>query len=359
MLARTSVIIANLPFATKVRKLPPCPDGGTEIKHRTHASGDDVGASSSLIRRSKDRQNRPLQIIHRLDQIPVNASVSWPSAFLIDRSRGRRVGTAVAGGPPHRSVREELPHTAPALSRARNRWSGYGWRMRGTGDASLRRSIRSQVQRCLPRLAASSNRAEPETSHLVDELVQPAAVARNGMIVQPSPHDARQPAARFAQGSCIRLRSFSLIACERRTHAFRHREWRWEPSRPRRVRTLVREAEKVERLGPPLAASFSSFDRIAAELDQTRFPFVQLQAELGETYLKCVQARRRLAVVLETDHEVIRITYHNHIATAAVFPPPLDPQVEHVVQVHVRRAAVISPLLAAFLRSSSTIRRLH
>ena len=36
------------------------------------------------------------------------------------------VGTAVAGGPPHRSVREELPHTAPALSRARNRSLGYG-----------------------------------------------------------------------------------------------------------------------------------------------------------------------------------------------------------------------------------------
>ena len=27
------------------------------------------------------------------------------------------VGTAVAGGPPHRSVREELPHTAPTLGR--------------------------------------------------------------------------------------------------------------------------------------------------------------------------------------------------------------------------------------------------
>ena len=34
------------------------------------------------------------------------------------------VGTAVAGGPPHRSVREGLPHTAPALSRARNRTLG-------------------------------------------------------------------------------------------------------------------------------------------------------------------------------------------------------------------------------------------
>ena len=31
---------------------------------------------------------------------------------------GIAVGTSVTGGPPHRSVREELPHTAPALSRA-------------------------------------------------------------------------------------------------------------------------------------------------------------------------------------------------------------------------------------------------
>ena len=34
------------------------------------------------------------------------------------------VGIALSGDPPHRSVREELPHTAPALSRARNRSLG-------------------------------------------------------------------------------------------------------------------------------------------------------------------------------------------------------------------------------------------
>ena len=35
--------------------------------------------------------------------------------------KGIAVGIALSGDPPHRSVREELPHTAPALSRARNR----------------------------------------------------------------------------------------------------------------------------------------------------------------------------------------------------------------------------------------------
>jgi len=43
------------------------------------------------------------------------------------------VGIAIAGCPPHISVREELPHTDPASSRARNRVFGYGWMMRGRG----------------------------------------------------------------------------------------------------------------------------------------------------------------------------------------------------------------------------------
>ncbi len=43
---------------------------------------------------------------------------------LIVRNTRIAVGTAVTGGPPRRSVREELPHTALALSRARKRCSG-------------------------------------------------------------------------------------------------------------------------------------------------------------------------------------------------------------------------------------------
>ena len=46
---------------------------------------------------------------------------------------GIAVGTAIADRPPHRSVREVLPHTAPAASRARKRSFGYGWRILGCG----------------------------------------------------------------------------------------------------------------------------------------------------------------------------------------------------------------------------------
>ena len=36
------------------------------------------------------------------------------------------VGTGIAPRPPHRSVRAELPHTAPALSHDAKRSLGYG-----------------------------------------------------------------------------------------------------------------------------------------------------------------------------------------------------------------------------------------
>ena len=45
-----------------------------------------------------------------------------------DRQGVKRVavGTGIAPRPPHRSVRAELPHTAPALSHDAKRSLGYG-----------------------------------------------------------------------------------------------------------------------------------------------------------------------------------------------------------------------------------------
>jgi len=56
-----------------------------------------------------------------LHDISRHAIASGPPVATKDRGRAIAVGTAVAGSPPHRSVREELPHTALTLSLARNR----------------------------------------------------------------------------------------------------------------------------------------------------------------------------------------------------------------------------------------------
>jgi len=60
------------------------------------------------------------------------------------------VGTALSGGPPHRSRRAGLPHRALALGQTRRRSQGYGCRIRGSGNQqAMRRCIRSHVIRVL------------------------------------------------------------------------------------------------------------------------------------------------------------------------------------------------------------------
>jgi hypothetical protein len=177
---------------------------------------------------------------------------------------------------------------------------------------------------------------EPKTSYLVHETTNAVTVARDGMIVQPALHNAPQPTGRFAKWPVHAFTQFCFDRLERGTHAFGHRmPMDREPAVLSRLATLVREAKEIESFRPALAASFTSVDRIAAELDQTRFPFVQLQAKFGEPRAEFFQTRRCFTLALESDHEVIRIAYYDHIAAAAVVPPPLDPQVKHIVQVHV------------------------
>ena len=123
---------------------------------------------------------------------------------------------------------------------------------------------------------------------------------------------------------------------ERGTHTFGHRmSMDGEPTLCASLGTLAREAKNIETFRSALPASFTSFDRIAAELDQTHLPLVQLRTKLGEPCAEILQTRHRFAVVLEPYHEVIRIAYYDHIASAAVFPPPLDPKVKDMVQIHV------------------------
>ncbi len=93
----------------------------------------------------------------------------------------------------------------------------------------------------------------------------------------------------------------------------------------------VRETKEIESFRSALAASFTAFARIATELNQTRLPFVQLQAKLGEPRVEIFQARFRLTVVLKANHKIIRIAHNDHIAAAAVFPPPLNPEIKHIV----------------------------
>src|SRR6185295_13420756 len=95
------------------------------------------------------------------------------------------------------------------------------------------------------------------------------------------------------------------------------------------------EAKKVECLRLPLSPPFSSFNRVAAELNHARLLGMQFQFELGEPLCQFLMKSYGVRLVLKAHYEVIGPAHHYHVAFGLCLPPVLHPEVEHVVQVDV------------------------
>jgi len=61
---------------------------------------------------------------------------------------------------------------------------------------------------------------------------------------------------------------------------------------------------------------------------------MKIQAELLESLTEILQAGAGVCFLLESDHQVIRITDHKAIACRMTLSPLVDPQIENVVQEH-------------------------
>ena len=85
---------------------------------------------------------------------------------------------------------------------------------------------------------------------------------------------------------------------------------------------------------PPLC---SSLGREAPELDQPRFLVVQPQPELREPLAKLGEEPLGVVPMLEAHHSVVSEPHSDDIAARLATPPLVDPQVEDVMQVHVRK----------------------
>ena len=97
----------------------------------------------------------------------------------------------------------------------------------------------------------------------------------------------------------------------------------------------MREAEEVKGLRFPVAPASPVPVRVAAEFEETRLVGMQRQPESRETLAQFGEEAFRLLTMLESDDEIIRETHDDHVAARLRSTPPLDPEVKHVVQVHV------------------------
>ena len=95
---------------------------------------------------------------------------------------------------------------------------------------------------------------------------------------------------------------------------------------------MTQEGERLRLTQPPRPTTFG---RIVSELDQPRLVRVKLQTELGEPVAKRGKEPVGVVTMVKPDGEIISETHDNDIAARLVASPPIDPQVEDVVQVHV------------------------
>ena len=64
---------------------------------------------------------------------------------------------------------------------------------------------------------------------------------------------------------------------------------------------------------------------------------MKMQAELLKTLTEGLQTGSCVCFMLEANHKVIRIANHNAVARRMALAPLVDPQIENVVQEHIRK----------------------
>src|SRR5262249_51853310 len=73
----------------------------------------------------------------------------------------------------------------------------------------------------------------------------------------------------------------------------------------------------------------------AAERDQPGLLRMQCQRKLRQPLAHHVEKASAVGLVLEADHDVVRITYDHHVASSLAPSPACRPEIEDVVQVDV------------------------
>ena len=98
----------------------------------------------------------------------------------------------------------------------------------------------------------------------------------------------------------------------------------------------MRETQKVKRHRRVFTSLRSSFGRKATELDQPRFLGMQFQVKLGKPVLECSEAAYRIDLLTESEDEIVRVAYDDDFSVCIAFPPCHQPEIQNIMQEHVR-----------------------
>src|SRR6516162_1627111 len=185
-------------------------------------------------------------------------------------------------------------------------------------------------------LAAPRQRAMPKPPDLEPEATQRRCVHGHAVVTVVSTHHRRQPFALFGGGfmhALLKL-GFHRVQLRLQPLAYRLPQHRKHSIAPL-LHADVRKAQEVERLRFPFSTPLSVLDRKRTELQKSGLLGMQFQVELLHSCSKFRPKLIGIRFALESNHDVVRESHDDDIATRPFLTPRLNPQVEHVVQVDV------------------------
>ena len=179
--------------------------------------------------------------------------------------------------------------------------------------------------------------APPESDRPRAKCRQTVSVSRYRVVVEVTLHDRPKPLARlryrFVHPSTQLLLNFQQLG----PHPFAHRLALQSIAPVPVLPADMRESQKVERLGFPFSSLFPVSLGEPPELNPARFVWVQLQPKLQQPLPKFHQESVCVRQMLKPDNVIVGVPDDNDVASRALLAPGVHPQVEHVMQIDVRK----------------------
>jgi hypothetical protein len=240
----------------------------------------------------------------------------------------------VTHNPLHRSRRAALPHRAPTLGDDGE--ADPGIRMTDTRGRKPAIHITSES---LPweavLLAAASERATPKPPDLLPEDAESPAIQRHAVVAHVPHHDRAQVGALLWDSLVQASPELLLHFCELGLHALSHRLSKHDEFSSTRLAAAVRETEEVEGLGLRTPTVAPVRFGISAERNQAGLVGVQLQAKPCKPLTQLDEELLGLLTMLESNDEVVGEARDHDISVRLLLSPPLDPEVEHIMEINV------------------------
>src|SRR6266446_170713 len=250
----------------------------------------------------------------------------------------------IARNPLHRSGRAALPHPAPALGDNAEADEGIG--MADTCGWKPPVDVSPHpFPRQMMRLAAALEGPPPEPADGRAERANAAPVHGNPVVPHVAPNDRAQISAHRRDGLVQTPPKVDLHGLQLRLPPRAHRLPQHRELPLPRLPATVREAEKVEALGSPVAPAPPADRREAAELDEARLVGMQRQPAPRQPLAQLGEARLGLLPLLESHDEVIGEAHDHDVSARLLLSPPLNPEIEPVVQVKMGQQRTDAPAL--------------